>query len=364
MVGGGQGAFIGAVHRLSSRLDGRFELTAGCFSSDPEKSKSSGQELQLDPVRVYSDYQSMAKTEAQRPDGIEAVSIVTPNHLHYPIAKAFLEHGITVICDKPITATLSEAQKLEALVEQSDARFFVTYNYTGYPLVRQAREMLAEGAIGDLRVVQVEYAQDWLTEESDGKQAEWRTDPARAGHGGVVGDIGTHALDLACFIAGQEVESLCADLHSFVDGRPVSDNAHVILHFQGGARGQLWCSQTAPGNDNGLKIRLYGSRGGLEWSQEEPDRLWYTPFGQPKRLITRNGAGFSDVAARACRLPAGHPEGYLEAFANLYNDIADAIGTNAEISNSPGITEGLRGVRFVDACLRSAAANSAWVTLG
>ena len=341
---------------------------AGALSSTPEKARASGEALGL--PRIYEDFADMAKREARRKDGIEAVAIVTPNHVHYPAAREFLKRGIHVICDKPLTSTLADAKKLVAAAEKSDALFVLTHNYTGYPMVRQARAMVAAGVIGKVRVVQVEYPQDWLTEAQDFKQAEWRTDPARSGVGGATGDIGTHAYNLACFVTGLEAESLAADLQAFVPGRPLDDNGHVLLRFQGGARGMLWCSQVAPGNENALRIRVYGETGGLEWAQEHPNALWHTPFGEPKRLITRNGAGAGPEANRLSRVPPGHPEGYLEGFANIYSEAADAIEAHregrtpdAEVTY-PTVHDGLKGVQFVDACVRSSKRDAAWVKLG
>ncbi|MFN3614405.1 MAG: Gfo/Idh/MocA family protein, partial [Rubrimonas sp.] len=274
-----------------------------------------------------------------------------------------------VICDKPLTATLADARKLVALVEKADALFVLTHNYTGYPMIRQARAMVAAGEIGAVRVVQVEYAQDWLTEplEATGqKQAAWRTDPARSGAGGATGDIGTHAANLACFVTGQAIDSLSADLQAWVPGRRVDDNAHVLLRFSGGARGMLWCSQVAPGCENGLRLRVYGEKGGLEWAQENPNELWHAPFGQPRRLITRGGHGAGPDAARLTRTPSGHPEGYLEGFANLYAEAARAILARREGRTDPDalyptVRDGLAGVAFVDACVRSSARGGAWV---
>ncbi|MBM9593831.1 Gfo/Idh/MocA family protein [Roseitranquillus sediminis] len=370
MVGGGQGAFIGAVHRIAARLDGQFELVAGALASTPEKARASGRELDLAEDRTYDDFAVMAAREAERPDGIEAVAIVTPNHLHYPAAREFLGRGIHVICDKPLTSTLEDAERFADAVAASDALFVLTHNYTGYPMVRQAREMVQQGALGSIRVVQVEYPQDWLTVEEPGnKQAEWRTDPQRSGVGGATGDIGTHALHLAHFVTGLEIERLSADLQSFVSGRKVDDNAHVMLRFAGGARGMLWCSQVAPGNENSLRLRVYGETGGLEWQQEQPNHLWYTPFGEPKRLISRNGAGAGAAAARMSRTPSGHPEGYLEGFANIYAEAAAAIRAHRSGAAAPadveypGISDGLLGVRFVDACVRSSRDDAAWVAL-
>lgn len=370
MVGGGRDAFIGAVHRMASRLDDQFELVAGCFSSTAEKSRASGADLGLPADRVYDDFAAMARREARLAQGIEAVAIVTPNHMHAPVAKEFLKRGIHVICDKPLTATLPEAKALAAAAARSGALFVLTHNYTGYPMVRQARAMVAAGELGDIRVVQVEYAQDWLTEplETTGqKQADWRTDPARSGAGGSTGDIGTHAYNLACFVSGLRLESLAADLQSFVSGRRVDDNGHVLLRFEGGARGMLWCSQVAPGSENALRLRVFGTKGGLEWAQEDPNRLWFTPLGAPKRLITRAGAGAGPEAARMTRIPSGHPEGYLEAFANIYSEAARALRarrSGAPLDPAvlyPTVADGVAGVAFVDACIRSSRRNGAWV---
>ena len=369
MVGGGRDAFIGGVHRIAARIDDRFELVAGAFSSTAEKSRASGADLGLDPGRVYDDFTAMAQREARLKAGIEAVAIVTPNHMHYPAAREFLKRGIHVICDKPLTSTLADAKKLARAAEKADALFVLTHNYTGYPMVRQARAMVAAGDIGTIRVVQVEYPQDWLTVEEDNKQAQWRTDPARSGAGGSTGDIGTHAFNLASFVTGLELEALSADIQAFVPGRQVDDNAHVMLRFEGGARGMLWASQVAPGNENGLRLRVYGDRGGLEWAQEDPTYLWFTPFGEPKRLITRGGAGSGAEAGRVSRVPPGHPEGYLEAFATIYSEAAEAIRAHqAGRAPSPEVVyptieDGLKGVAFVDACVRSSARDAAWVKL-
>ncbi len=367
MVGGGNDAFIGAVHRIAARIDDKYELVAGALSSTPEKAVASGEALGL--KRIYEDFKKMASREARRKDGIEAVAIVTPNHVHYKAAREFLKRGIHVICDKPLTSTLPDAKKLVKAVEESDALFVLTHNYTGYPMVRQARQMVTEGAIGKVRVVQVEYPQDWLTVDQDIKQARWRTDPARSGAGGSVGDIGTHAYNLACFITGLEAETLSADLQSFVSGRQLDDNAHVLLRFAGGARGMLWSSQVAPGNENALRIRVYGETGGLEWAQEDPNYLWHTPFGEPKRLITRNGAGAGDAAGRVSRIPPGHPEGYLEGFANIYSEAAEAIVAARDGQSAPEgviyptVYDGLKGVQFVTACVKSSARNAAWIDM-
>ena len=372
MVGGGQGAFIGAVHRIAARLDGEFALVAGALSSDPARAKTSAAELGLDPARSYGSFAEMAKAEAARPDGIEAVSIVTPNHVHYPAAKAFLEAGIHVICDKPLTSTLADAKKLAAVAAKSGRLFVLTHNYTGYPMIRQAREMVQSGKLGDIRVVQAEYPQDWLTtkvEDTGAKQAVWRTDPKQSGAGGATGDIGTHAYNLARFVTGLELGQLSSDLTAFVPGRLLDDNAHVMLRFKGGAKGMLWASQVAPGNENALKLRVYGTKGGLEWAQEDPNYLWYTPFGEPKRLITRGGAGAGEAAGRVSRVPPGHPEGYLEGFANIYAEAARAIraarkgGKPPKGVLFPTIDDGVEGVAFVEACVKSSKKNGAWTSL-
>lgn len=369
MVGGGNDAFIGGVHRIAARIDGRFDLVAGALSSTPEKAQASGAALGLSPDRTYDDFKAMAIREARLKDGIEAVAIVTPNHVHYAAAREFLKRGIHVICDKPLTATMADARKLVKAVEDSDALFVLTHNYTGYPMMRQAREMVANGDLGNLRLVQVEYVQDWLTQQDDSKQAAWRTDPARSGLGGSTGDIGTHAFNLASFVSGLTLDSLSADLQSFVPGRMLDDNAHVMMRFEGGARGMLWCSQVAPGNENGLRLRVFGDKGGLEWHQENPNQLWFTPFGEPKRLLTRGGAGAGHASARVTRIPGGHPEGYLEGFATIYSEAAEAIEAHRAgkpVSKDviyPTIADGLLGMQFVDACVRSSKRDAAWVKL-
>ena len=372
MVGGGQGAFIGGVHRIAARLDDRYELVAGALSSEPARAKASARELGLAEERAYGSYEEMAKAEAARPDGIEAVSIVTPNHMHAPVARAFLKAGIHVICDKPLTTTLAEARDLVALVRESGRLFIVTHNYTGYPLVRQARALVASGALGTLRLVQVEYAQDWLTEKTEAtgqKQAAWRTDPKQAGAGGALGDIGTHAYNLASFVTGLKLKELCAELTSFVEGRALDDDVQILLRFEGGAKGALWASQVAPGNENGLKLRVYGSKGGLEWAQENPNQLWFTPFGEPKRLLTRGGAGALSEAARVTRIPSGHPEGYLEGFATIYSEAADAIiAARGGAKPDPAVTyptveDGLAGMAFIEAAVASSRAGGRWTSL-
>ena len=370
MVGGGRGAFIGAVHRIASRIDDQYELVAGCFSADPDKSAASAADLGV--ARSYGNFAEMAAKEARRKDGIEAVAIVTPNHMHAPVALEFLKRGIHVICDKPLTATLPEAKKLAKAAAASGVIFALTHNYTGYPMIRQAAAMVQAGDLGDIRLVNVEYAQDWLAEplEASGqKQADWRTDPARSGAGGSTGDIGTHAFNLANFVSGLTLSELSADLQSFVPNRRVDDNGHVLLRYTSGARGMLWCSQVAAGCENALRLRIYGTKAGIEWEQENPNYLWVTPLGAPRYRLTRGGAGTGEAAARMSRIPAGHPEGYLEGFANIYAEAARAIitrrdGTELDAAVTfPGLKEGLEGVAFVDACVRSSGKNAAWTKL-
>jgi len=370
MVGGGQGAFIGAVHRIAARLDDRYELCAGALSSDPGRALASAAELGLPAERSYETVEAMVAAESARDDGIEAVAIVTPNHAHFAAAKAFLSAGVHVICDKPMTVTSAEAGELVHLAAAKGRILAVTYNYSGYPMIRQARAMVAAGELGRIRVVQAEYAQDWLTEpiEAQGqKQAAWRTDPARSGAGGCIGDIGTHAYQLVTFVTGLELRSLCADLTAFVSGRQLDDNAHVLLRFGDGAKGVLWASQVAPGNENGLSLRVYGETGGLSWRQEEPNELIFTRYGEAPRRITRGGAGAGEAAARVTRVPAGHPEGYLEGFATLYREIADAIragsGGRGVGAPFPRGEDGAKGVAFVEAAVRSSAAGAVWVDL-
>jgi predicted dehydrogenase len=360
MVGGGQGAFIGAVHRIASRIDGRFDLVAGALSSDPARAVKSAAELDIE--RSYDNFEAMAVAESARLDGIDAVAIVTPNHMHAGPAIAFLNAGIHVICDKPLAATVEDAKAIESAVSKSKARFFLTHNYTGYPLIRQAREMVANGDLGDLRIIQAEYAQDWLTIAADAsnKQANWRTDPARAG-AGCIGDIGTHAFNLATFVTGMVPNELSAELSSFVSGRQVDDNAFIRLRYQNGARGTIWSSQVAVGCENGLMLRVYGDKGGLEWNQENPNQMTFARFGEPKQIITRGGAGLGSGAGRWTRIPPGHPEGYLEGFANLYNDIADIISGTNDNGLVPDLSSGLDGMWFIASCIDSSNANGSWI---
>jgi len=370
MVGGGEGAFIGAVHRIAARLDDRYELVAGALSSTPDKAARSAAALGLDPARSYGDFAAMAAAEAARPDGIEAVAIVTPNHVHAPAIRAFLDAGIHVVCDKPLTVSLEEARALAAAVDRSGLVFALTHNYTGYPLVRHARAMVQGGELGEIRVVQVEYPQEWLAEaiETTGqKQAEWRTDPARAGAGGCLGDIGTHAFNLTDFVTGLDLDELCAELSTFVPGRRLDDDAQVMLRYANGARGLLWASQVAIGNENELKLRVYGTKGGIEWSQRDANQLAWTPFGGNRQIVTRGGPGANAASRRVSRIPAGHPEGYLEGFATLYSEVAEAIlaarGGKAPPADVlfPTVKDGVKGLAFVEAAVRSSRAGGVWV---
>ena len=371
MVGGGQGAFIGSVHRIASRIDDHYEVIAGSLASNPEVAHASAKELGILESRSYSTYNEMAEKESNLENGKDVVSIVTPNHLHYPIAEAFLNKGIHVICDKPLTHNLEDAEKFYQCVKNSKALFALTHNYTGYPMVRQAREMCRNGSIGKLRVIQVEYAQDWLTlpiENEGQKQASWRTDPSKAGMGGSIGDIGSHAFNLADFITGAKLNELCADISSFVEGRKNDDNAHVLLRYENGVKGMLWSSQVAPGNENALKIRIYGDKGGLEWEQENPNYLRVDIFGEAKKIIRRAGNETIDVAGRVTRIPPGHPEGYLEGFANIYTDFAKQIiahKNNQKIDEEsllvPSIKDGLKGVKFISSVVESGLGGSKWL---
>ncbi|MCJ8333657.1 MAG: Gfo/Idh/MocA family oxidoreductase [Epibacterium sp.] len=363
MVGGGQGAFIGGVHRMAARLDGRFDLVAGAFASSPERAHASADALGVRSDRSYADYREMAVAEAARSDGIDAVSIVTPNHLHGPIAEAFLAQDISVICDKPMTATREQADSLVAAAKASKGHFFLTHNYTGYPMIRQARQMVRDGALGDIRIVEANYLQDWLTEAAgdDNKQAAWRSDPKQSG-GGAIADIGTHAYNLACFVAGSRAVSLSATLLSHVEGRTVDDDAQIAVQFEGGARGRIWASQVAVGNENNLTLAIYGSKGALRWAQETPNVLWFSKLGDVSQMLTRGSGALHPVAADVTRLPPGHPEGYIEAFATIYREAADVMSGIA-LDTTIGVEQGLDGVRFVTACQHSSRNAAAWIDL-
>ena len=370
MVGGGKDAFIGDVHRMAARLDGRYELIAGALSSDANRAAESAAELGVDGKRSYNSYHEMARKEGKLKSGIDAVTIVTPNHLHADVAKEFLKAGIHVICDKPLTSNLQDAEELAKLVKDTGLVFAVTYNYSGYPMVRQAKEMVANGELGNIRVVQLEYAQDWLATniESNGqKQAAWRTDPKQAGKGGAIGDIGTHAFHLAEFITGLEASSLLADLDAFVLGRTLDDNANILLRYKNGAKGMLWVSQVASGKENGLQIRIYGDKGGLQWAQEDPNYLHFSSLGHAKKILTRAGPSTGSLANVATRIPSGHPEGFIEGFANIYRETADLIDAYREkksiTSLIPTVDDGLRGMRFIDKAVASNQAGSIWQSL-
>jgi len=367
MVGGGQGAFIGAVHRMAARLDGHWDLVAGAFSSTPQRAHASAQDLGVDPSRSYASFDAMAKAEAARADGIDAVAIVTPNHLHGPVAEAFLAQNIHVICDKPMTATLAQAERLAAAAHQSKASFFLTHNYTGTPMIRQARDMIAQGQLGDIRIIQADYLQDWLsqTPTKDNKQAAWRIDPTQAG-GGAIGDIATHAFNLLRFVTGLKPQALKASLSSIVCPPTIDDDARVSLQFANGTQGHIWASQVAIGNENNLTLAIYGTKGSLRWAQENANVLWFTPHNQAPQMITRGSPSSLPAALAVTRTPAGHPEGYLEAFATLYTEAAACIRAGVspnENADLIGIDQGLEGVRFVDAAQRSSKAGALWIDL-
>ncbi|KAA0970261.1 Gfo/Idh/MocA family oxidoreductase [Aureimonas fodinaquatilis] len=353
MVGGGTGAFIGAIHRIAARMDGEFELVAGALSSDAARAAASAEEL---GIRSYNSFEDMAREEAGRADGVEAVAIVTPNNLHAAPAIAFLQAGIHVICDKPLAATQEQAQEIANAVRASSAKFFLTHNYCAMPMVREARALVQEGRLGEIRLVQAEYLQGWLTDPAAGKQAEWRTDPARSG-AGAIGDIGTHAWQLAQFVTGMTPGHLSADLSSMVAGRAVDDDARIALRYAGGAKGGLWASQVATGQENGLSLRIFGSEAGLEWKLQDCERLMLFPKNGPAQMHTR-----TQDRSLSFRTPPGHPEGYLEGFANLYRDIAAIIrGDDAAQTRVPGLEDALSGMAFIAAAQASSRRDGAWV---
>ena len=372
MVGGGPGAFIGAVHRKAAALDGEIELVAGAFSSSPEKSRQQGAELFLDPSRVYDSYQEMAEKEAALPEGerIDFVSIVTPNSTHFPIAKTFIEAGFHIVCDKPMTTTVEEAEELCRLVKQHDTIFALTHNYTGYPMVKEARELIRQGALGRIRKVIAEYPQGWLSTflEGDGaKQAVWRTDPKQAGVSSAVGDIGSHAENLARYITGLEMESICADFTTFVDGRLLEDDANMLVHYEDGVRAVLYCSQVSVGEENNLRIRVYGTEASLEWHQEHPNYLYLRYPDGPEKVYKRGNDYLTDVAKHNSRLPFGHPEAFIEAFANIYVNAGRTIAARlageeptAFDLDFPTVQDGAVGVHFIHTAVKSAK-DSTWV---
>ena len=373
LVGGGHGAFIGAVHRMAAELDGRIALVCGAFSSIPEKSRKAGPALYgIDPQRSYGDFKEMMAREAERPaeERMDFVAIATPNHTHYPIAKAALAAGFPVMSDKPATFNLAEAKELQAIVQETGLVYGLTHNYTGYPMVKEARHLVRSGAFGAIRRVVVEYVQGWLAEREEAagnKQAEWRTDPARSGAAGCMGDIGTHGENLVGYVTDLRIESLCADLTAFVPGRRLEDDGNVLLRFEGGAKGVLFASQIAVGEENGLKLRVYGEAGGVEWSQMEPNSLVVRWPDRPCEVRRTGGPGVSEAAATATRLPAGHPEGYLEAFALLYRNFADTLQAKRrrrkpteENLDFPTIADGVRGMAFIETVVASAEAGAVW----
>ena len=372
MVGGGPGSFIGPVHRLAARLDDRYDFVAGAFSSDPERSRQAGVSCHIDPARAYASWEAMVDGERDRPDRIDAVAIVTPNNVHYGPAKAFLEAGVHVICDKPLTMTAAEATDLVETVRRTGLVFGVTHTYAGYPMVRHAKAMVAAGEIGAIRVIQAEYAQSWLTEtiETTGqKQAAWRTDPAQSGGGGCLGDIGTHAYHLAGYVSGLKAEAIAAELSIFGEGRRLDDNVSMMLRYEGGARGMLWASQVAPGEINGMRLRIFGTKGGLAWQQEQPNELLFTRHGSPTQVLTRGGPGSADTNVYVPRVPAGHPEGYLEAFAQLYADAAEQItaqwegrAPSATSRFLPTVEDGEAGMKFIEAAIASSRQGGAWLS--
>ncbi len=378
MVGGGRGAFIGAVHRIAANIDGQIELVAGAFSSDPEKSKDSGADFFLSPDRVYGSYQELVTKESALPadQRIDFVSIVTPNHVHFPAAKAALEAGFHVLSDKPATFNLAEAKELAAIVKKTGRLYGLTHNYTGYPLVKEARHLVHSGKLGKIRKVVVEYPQGWLAtriEASGQKQAAWRTDPKRSGAAGCIGDIGTHAENLAEYITGLQISELAADLTAFVKGRKLDDDGNVLLRFKGGAKGVLHSSQISVGEENNLNIRVYGELGGLEWHQNEPNTLLVKWMDQPMQVYRTANGYLSDAAKAAGRTPPSHPEGYLEAFANIYKNFANAIRARQagkklakdDVANDyPKIEDGVRGMAFIEAVVASSKANAAWTKIG
>jgi predicted dehydrogenase len=366
MVGGGEGAYIGNIHRISARLDNGFQLVAGAFDVDAARGRRFAESIGIDELRAYGDYQAMLQAESKRADRLDAVAICTPNHTHFAIAKAFLEAGFDVICEKPLTTTLEDAVALEACVAKTGRFMGVTYTYSGYPMVHEAREMVAAGLLGAIRVVQVEYPLEWMAtaiEHQGNAQAAWRTDPKKSGRGGSIGDIGTHAYHLAGLVTGLKLESLSADLATFVPGRALDDNAHVMMRYEGGARGLLWSSQVAIGCSNGVRLRVFGDKGALTWFQEQPNELEFTKLQGRTERIKRGADDLSDATKARTRTPPGHPEGYLEAFGNLYAGFAEAIRARQQGrqpapigQNIPGVRDGLKGVAFVDAVVDSAQA--------
>jgi len=366
MIGGGPGSMIGAVHRFATRLDDRYELVAGVFSTNADSNRATAAQLQLANERCYDDYQSLIKAEAGRDDGARVVAITTPNHSHYAIASACIDAGLDVVCEKPMTVTLAEAEDLQQRLRNAQSRLVLMHNYCGYPLVQHARELVQNGELGRIRSVQVEYVQDWLSEvpDADNKQAAWRLDPKRAGAAGALGDIGTHAFQLAGFISGLKLAAVSADLSAMVEGRVLDDNVHALLRFEGGAKGMLWASQTSPGFENALRIRVIGEKASLAWAQENPNELWFAPLNKPQQRVTRRADWIGTEPARGIRIPPGHPEGYLEGFANLYQALADGVSGQSDGGWLPDVATGVDGLRFITATLQSSQADGAWTAVG
>ena len=367
MIGGGQGAFIGAVHRIASRIDDRYELVAGCLSSTPEKAQLSGKELGLDSSRIYNSFDEMAEKESQREDCVQVVSIVTPNHMHASPAMAFLKKNIHVICDKPMTATMEESHLLYDVVKNSSAHFFLTHNYSGYPVIREIRNLIMNGDLGKLRIVKGQYLQGWLgkkeEDSGDNKQAEWRTDPARSGVAGAVGDIGSHTMHIIEFVTGLKVENVAADLTTFVEGRRLDDDASIMLRLNDNVKGNLSISQIATGEENNLSFSIYGESGAVHWSQENPNYATLSKIGSLNSIITRGGLVTSTSMGNV-RIPPGHPEGYLEGFAQIYSDIADVISQSSNSENLlsilPNAEDGMHIMKFINACVTSSKNDSEW----
>jgi predicted dehydrogenase len=371
MVGGGTGAFIGAVHRTAAALDGGVRFVAGCLSSTPQRAKESGEAMGLAPGRNYPTWEKLIEGELALPPDkrIDFVSIVTPNHVHFPVALACVRAGFNVVCDKPLVHTSQQASELVKAVRESGVVFAVTYNYSGYPLVKEARDLVSRGQLGHIRKVIVEYHQGWLAsrlEESGQKQADWRTDPSRSGAGGAIGDIGSHAEHLAAYVTGLELTDICADLTTFVEGRSLDDDANLLLRFAGGAKGVLLASQIEIGHENDLRLRVFGDKGSLDWRQEEPNSLIFRLEGQPERILRRGNAYLSQAARDASRLPPGHPEAFFEAFANVYRNACRAIRAGAKGLDAPrafdfpGVIEGARGVHFIEKTVESARSDRKW----
>jgi len=373
MVGGGRGAFIGGVHRMAAALDGEIELVCGAFSSDPERSKASGEDLYLPANRVYPNYEAMIVGEKGLPENerMDFVAIVTPNHMHYGPARMALENGFHVVCDKPLAFNMQEALELAGLVKETGLLFALTHNYTGYPMVKQAKTMIANGELGKIRKVVVEYPQGWLStriEESEQKQASWRTDPKKSGIAGAMGDIGTHAENLAEYVTGLQIKTLCADLSTFVEGRALDDDGNVLLRFDNGAKGVLHASQICAGEENNLNLRVWGEKGGIEWRQMEPNTLIVKWLDKPAQILRTGVGALSPQATAHTRLPGGHPEGYLEAFANIYRNVAVCLrarltgqAVDPLYQDFPSVKDGVRGMKFIEKVVESSGSEQKWI---